>query len=114
MKKILLILVAVATMLSAGSVDIILKENSCLTCHDVNKVKKAPTFKKIAKKNKKKYGPQAQEMMMKSLINGSRGQYRYYSDTTMPAYKNISNSDLVRITTWILNTNKGKKKKPIF
>ena len=114
MKKILLIIVAVATMLSAQSIDEILKENNCFTCHDINKRKKAPTFKKVAKKNQKKYGAQAQEMMMKSLKNGSRGQYRYYSDTTMPAYENLSSQELQSITTWILNTNKGKKKKLYF
>ena len=107
-------MIAITSILSAQNAEKILKANNCFSCHDVSKVKKAPSFKKIAKKNQKKYGVQAQEKMMKSLLNGSRGQYRYYADTSMPAYKNLSNGDLVRVTTWILNTNKGKKKSSIF
>ncbi len=113
MKKILLIILVITVSLSAQSAKKLTEKLGCMECHDVNKRKSAPAFKKIAKKSIKWHGDSAQESLVASIKNGSRGKYRYFSDTTMPAYKKISDASLNNIANWILSTNK-KGKKGIF
>lgn len=114
MKKILLIIVAVAVSLSAEMGKDIVKEHGCMKCHAVKKRSLGPSFKKIAKKNIKWYKDDAKSNIMKTIKEGSRGKYRYFSDTTMPAHEKISDFYLGKIADWILETNKKSKKERFF
>lgn len=77
----------------------LVRKNGCLSCHDILKVKIAPSFQQISKIASK-------DEMKNSLLNGSKGRYKNFRKTTMPPLgKNISSKDLEDITTWILTIN---------
>ncbi|HIP13349.1 MAG TPA: cytochrome c [Arcobacter sp.] len=87
----------------------LLEQNRCMTCHNIMGKKVAPAFMGTAKKNTKWYGDKAQEMMIKSIKNGSKGKYKKFADTQMPAYPHISDEDLKTITSWILEEYSKKR-----
>ncbi len=102
MKKIFIIAVATVSMLFAQNAEILVKENGCMECHNIMGKKVAPAFKGTARKNLKRYGNDAKLQIIKSIKNGSKGKYRNFSDTSMPAYSNLSDKELDEISTWIL------------
>ena len=103
MKKLILTLLLASATLLASSGEELTKHNGCMECHNIMGKKAAPAFMGTAKKNLKWYGDEAKANIIKSIKNGSKGKYRQFADTEMPAYSNISESDLDTIATWILS-----------
>jgi len=113
--KILLIGFLVASSLYASNAEDLIDQNGCLACHAVASKKAAPAFKGTARKNLKWYSGEAKLKIIDSIKNGSKGKYRQFSDTSMPAYKHLSDTDLDKIANWILdlyrnNINRGNNR----
>ena len=102
MKKIIIAIVFASTLLLSNSGEQLTIQNGCMECHNIMGKKAAPAFMGTAKKNTKWYGDEAKANIIKSIKNGSKGKYRQFSDTEMPAYPNISQTDLETIASWIL------------
>ena len=102
MKKIILTVLVANGLLFANDGEQLVKNNGCMECHNIMGKKLAPAFMGTAKKNIKWHREDAQEIMMKSIKNGSKGKYWNFKDKQMPAYSHISNEDLETITSWIL------------
>ena len=102
MKKLISTTLLATTILLANSGEELTKQNGCMECHNIMGKKAAPAFMGTAKKNLKWYGNEAKANIVKSIKNGSKGKYRQFADTEMPAYSNISESDLDTIASWIL------------
>jgi len=102
MKKLILTTLIATTILLANSAQELTKENGCMECHNIMGKKAAPAFMGTAKKNLKWYGDGAKANIIRGIKNGSKGKYRQFADTEMPAYSNISETDLDTIASWIL------------
>ncbi len=103
MKKLILTTLLASSILLASSGEELTKQNGCMECHNIMGKKAAPAFMGTAKKNLKWYGDEAKANIIKGIKSGSKGKYRQFSDTEMPAYSNISESDLDTIASWILS-----------
>ena len=102
-KKLFFSAVLATTVLFSSTGEELTKVNGCMACHNIMGTKEAPAFMGTARKNIKWYGVDAQKMMIQSIKNGSKAKYRNFSNTQMPAYGHLSDSDLDIITTWILS-----------
>jgi len=74
------------------------KKNGCLSCHSETKKIIGPAFRDIAEKYRKT--PTAQQYLALRVKNGGSG---IWGVVAMPANRNISDTDLEKITEWILN-----------
>lgn len=103
MKKIILLTALVSSMLFAQGVQEIIDANGCLACHAVASKKTAPAFAGIAKKNKRFDSTNAKSNIMNSIKNGSKGKFRRFADTEMPAYPHLSDAELSLVADYILS-----------
>ncbi len=83
----------------------ILNDNSCMSCHNIATPYKAPPFAKIARRNLKWYGDNAQERITDSIKNGSIGKYPPFGNTTMPSFPYLNRQQLDNLSKWILSLN---------
>jgi cytochrome c len=74
------------------------KKYGCLSCHSETKKIIGPAFRDIAEKYRQI--PTAQNYLALRVKNGGSG---IWGVVAMPANKNISDSDLEKITLWVLN-----------
>ena len=109
MKKLILTILVASSVLLANSGEELIKQNGCMECHNIMGKKDAPAFMGTAKKNLKWYGNEAKANIIKGIKNGSKGKYRQFADTQMPAYSNISENDLDTIASWILSEFQKKR-----
>ncbi len=116
MQKLILTTIVLSTMLFASSGEEIAKVNGCMECHNIMGKKLAPAFMGTARKNIKWFGADAKIKIIESIKKGSKGKYRNFAGTEMPAYAHLSNGDLDSISSWILleyeknrNLNMGKR-----
>jgi cytochrome c len=70
----------------------------CLGCHRVGKKIIGPSFKDIAKKYL-----HAQDVITKSIKNGSKKRWKSSNGAIMPPFKEINDQDLKTISEWIAN-----------
>jgi len=89
--------------LFASTADELITQNGCLACHALASKKNAPAFAGIGRKNQRFYGSNAKAVIAKSIKNGSSGKYPRFSDTSMPAFGNLSNEDLGILADYILS-----------
>ena len=81
--------------------EILLQENNCFNCHNINGMKSAPPFTGIARMNSSWFG-NAKSSIINSIKNGSHGKYPMFSNTKMPSFKNISEDELNTLSDWII------------
>jgi cytochrome c len=74
------------------------KKYGCLSCHAETKKIIGPAFRDIAEKYRQT--PSAQQYLALRVKNGGSG---IWGVVAMPANKNISDTDLEKITQWVLN-----------
>jgi cytochrome c len=74
------------------------KKHGCLSCHSETKKIIGPAFRDIAEKYRQT--PTAEKYLILRVKNGGSG---IWGVVAMPANKNISESDLEKITQWVLN-----------
>ena len=74
------------------------KKYGCLSCHAETKKIIGPAFRDIAEKYRK--NPIAPQYLALRVKNGGSG---IWGVIAMPANKNISDPDLIKINEWILN-----------
>jgi cytochrome c len=103
MRKVITLTLLLSLSLFASSAEELISSNGCLSCHAVASKKSAPAFAGIAKRNLRFEGDGAKEVIKSSIKNGSKGKYPRFSDTSMPPYPNLSNSDLEKIADYILS-----------
>ena len=111
--KTLLLVIAFALSLFADSGNNLVKNNGCMSCHNIMGKKLAPAFMGIARKNIKWYGNDAKTHIVKSIKNGSQGKYRHFINSSMPSFNYLSDSDCSTLANWILQKyeeNKGMMK----
>ena len=82
-----------------------------MACHAVASKKAAPAFAGIAMRNKRFEGADAKMVIMNSIKNGSSGKYRRFSDSSMPAFSNLSDEELNIIADYILSTSSQARRK---
>ncbi len=102
MKKLLVSVVVLGSVLFANTAEELVSKNGCLECHAVASKKNAPAFAGIGKRNKMFNGDNAKASIIASIKNGSSGKYRKFSGTAMPAFANLSDEELSVIADWIL------------
>ena len=102
MKRVLWISLLALSVLPAQTAEELVSTNGCLACHATHGQKSAPAFAGIARRNQKQNGDSAKDTIMNSIKNGSSGKYRNFSDTKMPPYPSISDSDLAVLAEYIL------------
>lgn len=90
----------VSSSLLAKSAEAILKENNCMECHNIRGMKSAPPFSMIYKMNKGWFGL-GESSIKDSIKNGSKSKYPMFSNTYMPAYKHLSDTELETLVDWI-------------
>ena len=76
----------------------VLEQKNCLSCHDIEKKKIAPSFKSIAKR----YSYNQIDQIIKSIKNGSRGKWKGFK-LPMPPFKHLSDTDAESVAKWILS-----------
>lgn len=76
----------------------VLEQKNCLSCHDIEKKKVAPSFKSIAKR----YNENQVDELVKSIKNGSRGKWKGFK-LFMPPFKDLKDSDAKAMVKWILS-----------
>ena len=104
MKKVILTtIILTSSFLLANTGEQIAKQNGCMECHNIMGKKLAPAFMGTAKKNIKWYGDLAKSKIKESIKNGSKGKYRKFANTEMPAYAHLNDQDLDTIADWILS-----------
>jgi len=108
MKKIILTVTVVSSLFALSGYDLI-EQNGCTACHAIASKKSAPAFAGIARKNLRFYGSEAKYNIINSIKNGSQGKYRNFTNTAMPAFDNISSSDLDIIADFILSQSSKAK-----
>ncbi len=110
MKKIVLFLgvVGVFGSLFAADAQTLLEQNGCMACHNIMGKKTAPAFMGVARRNLRFEGANAKANIINSIKNGSKGKYRYFTNTQMPPFPNISATDLDTIATYILSLKPPK------
>ena len=102
MKKIIIATLALSSVIFAGNGEELVKKNGCLACHAVATHKAAPPFAGIAMRNKKFEGTNAKSTIINSIKNGSKGKYKKFANSAMPAYKNLTDKELSDIADYIL------------
>ena len=111
MKKIVLALGVIGLFSGAFATDAqtLLNQNGCMSCHNVMGRKSAPAFMGVARRNLRQNSYQtAKRNIENSIKNGSQGKYRYFTDTQMPPFANLSSDDLDTIATYILSLKSSR------
>jgi len=109
MKKAVLLIIAVSSMIFASSGAELVKTKGCTACHAVMGTKAAPAFTGIAKKNIRFNGGNAKSVIISSIKNGSKGKYPNFANSAMPSYASLSDDELNLIADYILEqaNNRG-------
>ncbi len=102
MKKMFIATIVLSSVLFGQSAQELIDANGCLACHAVASKKAAPAFAGIGMRNKRFEGANAKATIMNSIKNGSQGKYPMFSDSAMPAFKNLSQQDLSTLADYIL------------
>jgi len=102
MKKIIIATLALSSVIFAGNGEELVKKNGCTACHAVATHKAAPPFAGIGMRNKKFEGDKAKATIISSIKNGSKGKYKKFANSAMPAFKNLSDKELSDIADYIL------------
>jgi len=105
MKKFIIsfaLLSVVISTVDAKSVEELIKENGCMSCHNIVGMKDAPPFAGIAMRATK-MSSNPKEVLINSIKNGSSGKYQKFAGKKMPAFKNLSDEELDTIASWILS-----------
>jgi cytochrome c len=104
MKKIILGLsvvgILVSSVFASDTAAELIAKNNCMSCHNVMGMKDAPPFAGIAWRTSRNGDKQT---LMQSIKNGSHGKYPMFSNTQMPAFKNLSENDLDTLAIWIMS-----------
>ena len=108
MKKLVLTLLLTSSVTWANGEQLV-QSNGCMDCHNIIGKKLAPAFAGIGRKNIQWYGTDAKSKIMESIKNGSKGKYRQFSDSEMPAYGHLSSVELESIANWILEEYEKNK-----
>jgi len=112
MRRVTLALVLIgliSSSLFAKSAREIVIQNGCMKCHNINGIKYAPPFSMIIRMNRGWFGLDENDIK-KSIKYGSQGKYPMFSNTKMPAYKNLTDEELDTLIDW-LKTLKGMRNK---
>lgn len=80
----------------------IIEQKNCLSCHDIEKKKLAPSFKAIAKR----YSTNQIDELSKSIKNGSRGKWKGFK-LSMPPFKDLKDSEAKSMAEWILSLSRS-------
>ena len=110
MKKIILTVLVTNGLLFANNGEQLIKNNGCMECHNIMGKKLAPAFMGTARKNISWFGDGAKLKIVESIKNGSKGKYRKFSDTKMPAFSHLTDEELNSIADWILKEYDKNKK----
>ncbi len=102
MKKLIIGVIVLGSVLLAQDAKEIMEKNGCFACHAMTTKKKAPAFACIGKRNLRFEGTNAKEVIINSIKNGSQGKYPRFSGSVMPPYKNLSSTELSLIAEYIL------------
>ncbi|WP_331775540.1 c-type cytochrome [Sulfurospirillum sp. 1612] len=86
--------------LFAESAQEILAKNGCMKCHSINGMKYAPPFSMIIGMNEGWFGLNENDIK-NSIKYGSQGKYPMFSNTKMPAYKNLTNKEINTLVAWL-------------
>jgi len=100
--KILFVTLFTAASLFASTAEELIDQNGCLACHAIASKKAAPAFAGIGMRNKRFEGSAAKATIMNSIKNGSQGKYPRFSNSAMPPFPNLSESDLSILADYIL------------
>ncbi|MFK5938259.1 MAG: c-type cytochrome [Sulfurimonas sp.] len=103
MKKIILLTALISNILFAQSAEEIIDTNACFFCHAIASKKTAPAFAGIAKKNKRFDATNAKSNIINSIKNGSKGKFRKFANSEMPAFSHLSNTELNLVADYILS-----------
>jgi cytochrome c551/c552 len=87
----------------------LVKENGCLSCHNIMGRKLAPAFMGVARRNIRFYGADAKQHIINSIENGSKGKYRMFANSQMPSYKYLGKEKITAIADWILQEYEKRK-----
>ena len=98
----LIALLGFGSTLLAQNAETIMKQNGCLSCHAVASKKSAPAFAGIAMRNKRFEGARAKEAIMEAIKKGSKGKYRMFAGSQMPAFPNLTQKELATLADYIL------------
>ncbi len=101
MKAIPLLLLATASLLSAGTVqaadeEALAKSKNCLACHAVDKKVVGPSYKDVAKK----YTAKDEAMLAEKVIKGGKG---VWGPVPMPANTSVTPDEANKLVKWILS-----------
>jgi len=105
MKKFIIsfaLLSLVISTVDAKSAEELIKENGCMSCHNITGMKDAPPFAGIAMRTQR-WSSNPKEVLINSIKNGSSGKYQKFAGKKMPAFKNLSDEELDSIASWILS-----------
>ena len=102
MKKTILTVALLSSVLFAQSAEELINTNGCLACHAVASRKAAPAFAGIGRRNKRFEGTNAKATIMNSIKNGSKGKYPMFANSAMPAFSNLSQAELSTLADYIL------------
>ena len=107
MRRVTLALIFIGLICSsvlAKSAEEILKQNNCMKCHNIRGMKLAPPFSMIVHMNSGWLGLPENDIK-ESIKNGSQGKYPMFSNTSMPAFKNLTDEELDTLMSWIKSQN---------
>ncbi len=113
MKNLFLSFITISILFSplvAKNAKILLKENGCMRCHNIMGMKLAPPFAGIARMNSGWFGV-SKNIIKDSIKNGSKGRYPMFSNTKMPAFRNLNNEELNILTNWIVKQGSKRIRK---
>ncbi len=101
MKVIPLLLLAAASLVSAGTVqaadeEALAKAKNCLACHAVDKKVVGPSYKEVAKK----YAAKDEAMLAEKIIKGGKG---VWGQIPMPANPSVTPDEANKLVKWILS-----------
>ncbi len=108
MRRVILTLMMIGLInssLLAKTAEEILKQNNCMKCHNIRGMKSAPPFSMILKMNSGWFGLPESDIK-NSIKNGSKGKYPMFSNSSMPAYKNLTDNELDTLMSWIKSQSK--------
>ena len=109
MKKLIFSLLLTSGVVFAGGEQLV-QSNGCMDCHNIMGKKLAPAFMGIARKNTNWFGNEAKAKIIESIKNGSKGKYRNFTNTEMPAYGYLTSKELETISNWILEEYSKNRK----
>jgi len=110
MKKIILTVLVANGLLFANDGEQLVKNNGCMECHNIMGKKLAPAFMGTARKNIRWFSDDAKQKIIESIKNGSKGKYKKFTNTEMPAFNHLTDKELNNIADWILNEYVKNKK----